>query len=85
MVNGKPDMADAQTEWEERIRRWLRVELARQNLSYPELADRLRAVGVIETHKNLSNKIKRGKFPAAFFFLCMSVLGRETIHLDQDD
>ena len=78
-------MADAQTEWEERVRGWLRAELARRNVSYPELADRLRAIGVVETHKNLSNKIKRGKFPAAFFFLCMSVLGCRTIHLDDRD
>jgi hypothetical protein len=77
--------ADAETEWEDRVRGMLRAELARRNVSYMELADRLRAVGVIETHKNLSNKITRGKFPASFFFLCMSVLGCKTIHLDRDD
>jgi hypothetical protein len=78
-------MADADKEWEERVRGILRAELARRNVSYMELADRLRAIGVVDTHKNLSNKITRGKFPASFFFQCMSVLGCKTIHLDRED
>jgi hypothetical protein len=79
------DMADADKEWEERVRGMLRAELARRNVSYMELAERLSSIGVIETHKNLSNKITRGKFPASFFFQCMSVLGCKTIRLDRED
>jgi Domain of unknown function (DUF6471) len=63
----------------------LRAELAHRNLSYVDLADRLRAIGVEETAKNLSNKIARGMFTAAFFMQCMSVIGCRTIHLDADE
>jgi hypothetical protein len=62
----------------------LRAELARRNLSYVDLAQRLRAIGVNDTPKNLSNKIARGMFTAAFFLQCMSAIGCRTIHLDLD-
>jgi hypothetical protein len=75
-------MADTDKEWQDRVRGMLRAELARRNLSYVDLADRLRAMGVEDTPKNLSNKIARGMFTAAFFMQCMSAIGCRTIHLD---
>jgi Domain of unknown function (DUF6471) len=42
-------------------------------VSYRELAERLRTTGVDENARNISNKIARGGFTAAFFF-----------HLDTD-
>ena len=56
----------------------------RRNLNYKDLADRLRAIGVHDTEKNLSNKIARGKFTAAFFMQCMSAIGCHTLHLNGD-
>jgi hypothetical protein len=78
-------MADTDKEWQDRVRGMLRAELARRNLGYVDLADRLRAIGVEDTAKNLSNKIARGMFTAAFFMQCMSVIGCRTIHLDADE
>jgi hypothetical protein len=71
-------------EWQDRVRGMLRAELARRNLSYADLADRLRTIGVEDTPKNLSNKIARGRFTAAFFMQCMRAIGCRTIHLDAD-
>ena len=71
-------------EWQDRVRGMLRAELARRNLSYADLADRLRMIGVEDTPKNLSNKIARGRFTAAFFMQCMRAIGCRTIHLDAD-
>jgi Domain of unknown function (DUF6471) len=62
----------------------LRSELARRNLTYTDLAERLRKMGVEDTPKNLSNKVARGMFTAAFFIQCMHALGCRTIHLDSD-
>jgi hypothetical protein len=62
----------------------LRAELARRNLSYVDLSVRLRAIGVEDTPKNLSNKIARGKFTAAFFMQCMHAIGCSTINLYAD-
>jgi hypothetical protein len=72
-------------EWQDRVKRLLKAELARRNLSYRQLAERLKAIGVNETERNLSNKISRGGFTAAFFFQVMEAIGCRTIHLDRDD
>jgi hypothetical protein len=61
----------------------LRAELARRSISYIDLAERLRAMGVEVTAKNLSNKINKGAFSAAFFFQVMATIGAKTIHLDE--
>jgi hypothetical protein len=68
-------MADPVKEWEERVRGMLRAELARRNIAYPELAARLKAVGLDDNPRNLSNKIAKGKFSAAFFMQCMAAIG----------
>lgn len=78
-------MTDIEKEWQDRVRGMLRAELARRNLSYVDLADRLRAIGVEATPKNLSNKIARGMFTAAFFFQCMDAIGCDTIRLREQN
>ena len=47
-------------EYEERAKNLLKGELKRRGLSYRELAEKLAAVGVQETERNLNNKISRG-------------------------
>lgn len=76
---------DADREWQDRVRRMLRAELAHKDVGYTELAERLRAIGIVDTPKNLSNKIARGMFTAAFFFQVMQAIGCRTVHLDRDD
>ena len=62
----------------------LKAELARRNLTYKELAERLRAMGIHDTDRNISNKLSRGAFTAAFFFQCMDAIGVKTIRLDDE-
>ena len=69
-------------EWQELVKGVIRAELARRNLSYRLLAERLSAIGVIETERNLSNKISRGKFTTVFFFQVMTAIGVKTVHLN---
>ena len=45
----------------------LKAELKRCNVSYRDLADKLAALGIHETERNIANKISRGGFTAAFF------------------
>ena len=40
-----------------------------------DLAERLTSIGVRETERNVSNKIARGGFTAAFFLQCMEAIG----------
>lgn len=78
-----PPRVDA--DWQERVKRLLKAELTRRNVSYRELAERLRAIGIDENERNISNKISRGGFTAAFFFQVMAAIGCKTIHLDDRD
>lgn len=57
----------------------IRAEKARQNLTYGELSDRLRRIGVRQTATNLSTKVSRGNMSAALFVSIMCVLGQPVI------
>lgn len=70
-------------EWQVRVRRMLKAELKKRELSYADLADKLTAIGVTEDRRNINNKIGRGAFSAVFFFQCMEAIGCRTIHLDE--
>ena len=76
-------MDDTEKQWQDQVRGMLRAELARRNISYVDLTDRLSSIGVLDNPKNLSNKIRRGTFTAAFFVQCMKAIGCNTIQLDQ--
>jgi 3-mercaptopyruvate sulfurtransferase SseA len=58
--------------------------LKRRNLSYKDLAERLREIGVKETEKNVVNKIARGGFTSVFFLQCMEAIGVQNVHLKGD-
>lgn len=68
---------------EERLTRWLigilRSRMAQEGLSYADLEQRLRAVGVEETERNLRNKVMRGTFSAAFWVQCLVALGERSV------
>ena len=74
-------MADGRAEWANRARRYLKAELKRAEVTYEELARRLRAMGIEETKGSITVKVNRGAFPAWFFFAAMKAIGREAINL----
>jgi len=68
-------------DWAQRAKGVLRAELARKGLSFGDLAERLSAIGVDETAKNLSNKVNRGQFTFAFAIQVMMAIGVQRIDL----
>ena len=72
-------------DWQAQAKGIIRGELKRRNLSYADLAERLSSLGVKETERNVSNKIARGGFTAAFFLQCMEALGVRNLPLDTGD
>lgn len=68
-------------EWADRTKRFLKAELKRADVTYEELARRLREHGMDETESSVSNKLSRGTFPATFFLAAMKALGRESVSL----
>jgi hypothetical protein len=72
-------------DWQAQAKGLIRAELARRNLGYKELAERLTAIGVKETERNLSNKINRGTFTVVFLLQVMSALGVKNLQIDSGD
>ena len=68
--------------WEDRARRFLKAELARAEIGYRELAERLKKHGLDETEASIANKISRGTFPASFMLAVLKALEVDTVRLE---
>lgn len=62
-------------EFEGRAKDGIRSAMKAAGVTYSELGDRLRAMGIQITDPALENKIARGGFSAAFYLQCLDVLG----------
>jgi hypothetical protein len=70
------------TDWEARARGIIRSEMARREVTYVQLAEKLAEIGVDENERNLRNKVSRGKFTAGFMLQCLAALGTQQLRLD---
>lgn len=68
--------------WEERAKRFLKAELARADVGYRELAERLKTHGLQETEASIANKISRGTFSATFLLATLKAIEREQLSLE---
>jgi Domain of unknown function (DUF6471) len=68
--------------WEERAARFLKAELKRADVTYEELAQRLKKQGQSETKASIANKLSRGTFSAVFFLATLTALGLEDVRLE---
>jgi hypothetical protein len=68
-------------EYEAKAKNLLKGELKRRGLTYAQLVEKLAAIGVHETERNLANKISRGGFTAAFFLQCLEAIGAREVVL----
>lgn len=68
--------------WAEKAKRLLRAEMARQGVTYDDLARRLAELGIADNPPNLRNKVSRGTFTAAFLLQCMEAIGCKTLRLE---
>jgi hypothetical protein len=73
----------AEKEWHNRVKGILKAELKRRNMSYRELADRLEAIGVHETERNIANKMSRGGFSAVFFVQCLAAIDCKSVAVNE--
>jgi len=69
-------------EWESRAKNLLKAELKRRGMGYGDLVRRLGEMQIHETERNLTNKISRGGFSAAFLLQCLSAAGARDVRLD---
>ncbi len=73
--------AKTEAEWAERAARHLKAELKRADMTYDDLADKLKKHGFKETKASIANKLARATLPAHFFLASLVVMGREQISL----
>ena len=70
------------TDFEAKAKGLLRAEMARRSLTYQQLVDKLKEIGIGEDEHNLRNKVARGKFTAAFLLQCLAAMGARELRLD---
>lgn len=74
--------AKTEQEWAERAARHLKAELKRADVTYDELAVRLKKHGFNETKASIANKLARATVPAAFFLASLAAIGCESVRLE---
>jgi len=76
-------LAKSEAELADRAARFLKAELKRADITYEELAERLKKHGhPHETVDSIKAKMKRGTFPATFMLAVAAAIGMEAIRLE---
>ena len=71
-----------EAEWTDQAKGVLKAELKRRNLTYRDLAEKLTAIGIEDSERNLTNKVARGSFTAVFLIQCLEAIGCKVVRLD---
>jgi Domain of unknown function (DUF6471) len=83
MIGFTMGFAKTEEEWRERATNFLKAKLREQEVTYVELAKRLKKHGFAETEASITNKLKRGTFSATFFLACIAAMELEGIGLEE--
>ena len=74
----------SEQEWAERAAAFLKHKLREAEVTYSELAKRLKKHGFkSETEASITNKLARGSFPATFFLACLAALELDGVALEE--
>ncbi len=74
----------SEEEWAERAAAFLKHKLRDSEVTYAELAKRLKRHGFkTETEASVTNKLKRGTFPAIWFLACLAALELDGVALEE--
>jgi hypothetical protein len=73
----------SEEEWAERAASFLKHKLRETEVTYGDLAKRLKKHGLKETEASIANKLARGTFPATFFLACLAALELEGVALEE--
>ncbi len=74
----------SQDEWEERAAAFLKHKLQECEVTYDDLTKRLKKHGFkAETVASVTNKLKRGTFPASWFLAVLAALEQDGVALEE--
>ena len=76
-------LAKTEEEWGARASAFLKAEMKKADVTYAELAKRLKKHGLKETEAGITMKLKRGTFTAIFFLACVAALELEQVVLEE--
>lgn len=76
------DIAKTEEEWAQRAAKFLKAELKRADITYEQLAERLKEHGFNETKSGIASKLSRATISAALLLACLAVLGLTGIDLE---
>jgi len=84
MNNEKPytRRKKSDTEWRKYAGNLLKAELKRKGMTYADLAEKLKEIGIEENGQNIGNTLSRGAFSFIFALQCFKVIGVKEIRLD---
>ena len=74
-------MPVVEREWEDKVKRLLKSELAKKGVTYAQLVGKLAEIGVMDSEPNIRNKLSRGKFTAVFFIQCLVAIEASSLRL----
>ena len=70
-------------EWADRTARYVKAQLKRHDITYDELAERLKPYGFPgETKASIANKLARGTFPAPFLLATRAAIEEVAIKIE---
>lgn len=61
---------------------YLKAEIGKAEITYEELAKRMKRHGLQETKASVTNKLARGTFPATFFLAALAALELPGVSLE---
>lgn len=74
----------SEAEWAERAAAFLKHKIRDGEITYAELAKRLKKHGhKTESEASIANKLARGTFPATFFLACLAALELDGVALEE--
>ena len=76
-------LAKTEAEIAEKVSRYLKAELKKAEVTYVDLAARMKKHGFKEeTEASVTNKLKRGTFNATWFLAALVAIGLEAVKLE---
>jgi hypothetical protein len=76
-------LAKSRADWAARASAFLKKKLRENGIAYVDLAKRLKRHGFAETEASITNKLKRGTFPATFFLACIAAMELDGVVLKE--
>lgn len=74
-------LAATEAELADKARRFIKAELKRADLTYEQLAERLKEHGLTETKASIANKLSRGTIGATFLLATLAALEMDGLRL----